>query len=49
VVAEFTKAGINVDAVAARLQDEGAQSFIKSWSDLMSVISGKCSALKKAS
>src|SRR6266403_1068298 len=38
VLAEFAKAGIDVDALAARLQDEGAKSFVNSWNDLMSVI-----------
>ena len=35
-LASFAKAGIDVDALAARLQDEGAKSFVKSWNDLMS-------------
>ena len=34
----FAKAGIDVDALATRLQDEGAASFVKSWNDLMSCI-----------
>ena len=29
------QAGIDVDALAARLQDEGAKSFVNSWNDLM--------------
>src|SRR5262249_16920284 len=41
VLAEFTKAGVNLDALAAQLQDEGAKSFVKSWNDLMSVIASK--------
>jgi transaldolase len=45
VIARFTKAGIDVDALAARLQDEGAESFVKSWNDLMAVISSKSRAL----
>ena len=49
VLAQFTKAGIDVDALAAQLQDEGAKSFVKSWSDLMAVIDSKSAALKKAS
>ena len=48
VLAEFAKAGINVDALAAQLQDEGAKSFVKSWSELMAVIAFKSSALKQA-
>lgn len=46
-VAEFAKAGIDVDALAAKLQDEGAKSFVKSWNDLMAVIASKCEGLKK--
>jgi transaldolase len=45
VIAQFTKAGIDVDALAAQLQDEGADSFVKSWKDLMGVISSKSAAL----
>jgi transaldolase len=49
VLAQFTKAGIDVDALAAQLQDEGAKSFVKSWDELMGVIAVKSAALKKAS
>jgi transaldolase len=41
VLAEFTKAGINVDALAARLQVEGAESFVNSWNELLKVIASK--------
>jgi transaldolase len=44
-LAAFAKAGIDIDALAARLQDEGAKSFAKSWNDLMSVVTSKCAAL----
>ena len=47
VLARFAKAGGDVDAHAARLQDEGAKSFVKSWNDLMGVISAKCADLSK--
>jgi transaldolase len=47
VLAQFTEAGIDVDALAAQLQDEGDKSFVKSWNDLMSVISSKCALLDK--
>ena len=36
-LAQFAKAGIDIDGLAARLQDEGANSFVKSWNDLMAV------------
>jgi transaldolase len=48
VLAQFAKAGINVDALATQLQDEGAKSFVKSWNELMGVIASKSDALKKA-
>jgi len=48
VLAQFAKAGIDVDALAARLQDEGAKSFVQSWNELMAVITSKSAALKKA-
>ena len=48
VLAQFAKAGIDVDALAAQLQDEGAKSFVKSWNELMAVINSKSSALKAA-
>jgi len=46
VLAQFAKAGIDVDALAAQLQDEGAKAFVKSWNDLMTVITSKEAALK---
>jgi len=48
VLAAFAKAGIDVDALAARLQEEGAKSFVASWNDLMSVIATKSAALEAA-
>jgi transaldolase len=48
VLTEFAKTGINVDALAADLQDQGAKSFVKSWTDLMAVIASKSSALSAA-
>ncbi len=47
-LAAFGKAGIDADAVAEQLQREGAESFVKSWDDLMSVIEEKTAQLKKA-
>ena len=46
VLADFAKAGVDVAALAVRLQDEGARSFIKSWNDLLGVIESKRAALK---
>jgi transaldolase len=41
VLAEYAKAGIDVRALASRLQDEGAASFVKSWNDLMECVASK--------
>ena len=49
VLAWFATAGIDVDALAARLQDEGAKAFVKSWDDLLAVITSKSALLAKAS
>jgi transaldolase len=49
VLARFAKAGIDIDALATKLQDEGAKSFVKSWDELMAVIASKSAALAKAS
>ena len=49
VLDQFGKAGIDVDALAAKLQEEGAKSFVASWKDLMGVIDSKCAAMQKAS
>jgi len=49
VLTLFAKAGIDIDALAIRLQEEGARSFVKSWNELMSVIASKSAVLKKAS
>jgi len=49
VLAKFADAGIDVDALAARLQEEGAKSFVKSWNGLMENIASKSAALQTAS
>jgi transaldolase len=49
VLAQFGKAGISIDALAAQLQDEGAKSFVKSWNELLAVITSKSAVLKMAS
>jgi len=41
-------AGIDVDALAAQFQEEGAKSFVKSWNELRDVIISKSTALKDA-
>ena len=48
-LSQFADNGIDVDTLAAQLQDEGAKSFVKSWNELMSVIASTSAKLKKAS
>ena len=49
VLARFAAAKIDVKALAAQLQDEGAKSFVNSWNELMDVIGSKSDVLKRAS
>jgi transaldolase len=48
VLKGFARAGIDIDALAAKLQDEGAKSFVSSWNELMGVIASKSAALERA-
>jgi len=48
ILADFTRAGVDLAALAARLQREGAAAFVSSWDSLMGVIASKATALKKA-
>jgi transaldolase len=47
VLAKFANAGVDADALAAQLQDEGAKSFVASWRELMGVIAAKSADLAK--
>jgi transaldolase len=49
VLGDFAKAGVDIAALAVRLQDEGARSFVKSWNDLMACIASKHASISKAS
>jgi transaldolase len=48
VLAGFAKAGVDVDVLAAQLQDEGARAFVKSWKELLECIASKSQALETA-
>jgi transaldolase len=41
VITAFAASGIDIDALAERLQEEGTKSFAKSWNSLMEVIAAK--------
>lgn len=45
VLAEFARAGIDVDALGERLQEEGKEAFVKSWNDMLDSIESKRGAL----
>ena len=45
VIARFAKIGVDVDALAAQLQTEGAKAFSDSWNELMKVIESKSMVL----
>jgi len=45
VLARFAKAGVDIDALAAKLQIDGARAFVKSWQELMQLIATKSQAL----
>ena len=47
VLREFARSGVDLEALAARLQDEGAAAFVTSWKDLLSVIASKTAAAGK--
>jgi len=48
VLKQFTQAGIRTDSLGARLQQEGAASFVKSWNELLAVIQSKGDRLQQA-
>lgn len=49
VLDRFAQAGVDIDALAEQLQDEGAKAFVKSWTELMESIKTKSAALKSVS
>ena len=48
VLARFENAGVDINALAGGLQEEGAKSFVKSWTGLIDVIASKSAALRMA-
>jgi transaldolase len=47
VLREFTRSGIDLEALATRLQEEGAGAFVTAWKDLLGVIAAKTTAAAK--
>lgn len=48
VLAEVRQAGIDLDALAARLQADGAAAFVAAWNELLGVIASKSATLAAA-
>jgi transaldolase len=47
ILLQFTRAGIDLEAFATRLQEEGAAAFVAAWHDLLGVIASKTAAVGK--
>jgi transaldolase len=47
VLERFSRSGVDLQALATRLQEEGAAAFVKSWKDLLGVIAAKIPAPAK--
>jgi transaldolase len=47
VLGQFVQAGVDIDALGAQLQEEGAKSFDDSWNELMKVIASKSAVIGK--
>jgi transaldolase len=45
-LAEFSQAGVDVDALSATLQANAAEGFVKAWNDLMAHIDAQSAALR---
>jgi len=48
VLKEFAGAGVDVSALAAKLQEDGAQSFVDSWTELLDQVAAKSASLAEA-
>jgi len=49
LLTQFAAAGIDIHALASKLQTDAAASFVKSWNELMAVIDSKGAALGRTS
>jgi transaldolase len=47
VLDQFAAAGIDINDLATKLQDDGAKSFVNSWNELIGVIASKSATLAK--
>jgi len=47
ILGHFAQAGVDVQALATTLQDEGAKAFVASWNALMGVLESKSATIQK--
>lgn len=48
VISQIARYGVDVDALATKLQEDGAEAFVKSWDEMMGVVAGKAEAVQAA-
>ena len=48
VLSQISRAGVDIVALAAKLQQDGAQSFVKSWQQLLQRIADKSASREPA-
>ena len=46
LIFKMSRLGIDMDALGAQLQKEGAESFVKSWNEMMAVVANKAQSFK---
>jgi transaldolase len=47
ILSKFAKAGVDIGALAERLQAEGAEAFVQSWRELLQAIDAKSATLRQ--
>jgi transaldolase len=47
VLRDFTRSGVDLEALSTRLQEEGAAAFVTAWQDLLGVIASKTTAASR--
>jgi transaldolase len=48
VLASAAASGVNLNALAATLQQDGAEAFVKSWTSLLNTVAAKMASLQSA-
>ncbi|MFN8378633.1 MAG: transaldolase [Anaerolineae bacterium] len=46
VISRISRLGVDVDALAAQLQKDGAEAFVKSWDEMMGVVAAKSESMR---